>query len=359
MNRFLELMDIASGYRKAFDEAPSEDQWADMTLTAFKQSMGGVMAEAFYDRLPEDQFPPHKIFMAWMCMQKQIDLDNEKMDKRSAEVWKIFHDAGFDCCILKGQAVGRFYDKPHSRQSGDIDIWVDGDRDEVLAFLRSNYEVTNVVYHHAEVKMYEKTEVEVHFMPSWMYNPRINARLQRFFEENKTVQFANYIDGLGFAAPAAEFDAVFSMVHVYRHLLEEGVGLRQVMDYCQVLGQLDESRRSAAYATLCSLRMRRFAAALMYVAQKVYHLPEERMLCAPDPREGEFLLSEIMRAGNFGKYDERYASSGNEGRLRRFMRKFGRQLHFLTHYPSEVLWFPGYRLWQYLWRKTKKYETIG
>lgn len=356
MNKFFELIDIATGHKDAFAENPSDEQWADMTVTAFKQSLGGVLAEAFYDRLSEDQFPPHKIFMAWMCMQKQIDIDNTKMDTRSAEVWRLFHDAGFDCCILKGQAVGRYYEKPHSRQSGDIDIWVDGSREEVLKFLRSRYEVTNVVYHHAEVRMYEKTEVEVHFMPSWMYNPRMNARLQRFFTENKAAQFANSLESYGFAAPTAAFDAVFSMVHVYRHLLEEGVGLRQVMDYCKVLGQLDDAQRSEAYVSLCNLRMRRFAGALMYVAQKVFHLPEEQMICDPDAKEGEFLLSEIMLSGNFGKYDERYASAGNESRLRRFMRKFGRQMHFLTHYPSEVLWFPGYRLWQFLWRKLKRYD---
>lgn len=194
-------------------------------------------------------------------------------------------------------------------------------------------------------------------MPSWMYNPRINARLQRYFEENKAAQFSNCLEDRGFAAPTAAFDAVFSMVHVYRHLLEEGVGLRQVMDYCQVLRQLDAQQRADAFKVLCSLRMRRFAGALMYVAQKVYNLPEELMICAPDCAEGEFLLSEIMLAGNFGKYDDRYRKGENDGRLRRFLRKLGRQMHFLTHYPSEVLWFPGYRVWQYFWRNFKKYET--
>lgn len=356
MNLFFELISIATGNKGSFDAAPSEEQWRSLTMTAFKQSLGGVLSEAFYDRLPEDQFPSHKVFMAWMCMQKQIDIDNKKMDERTAEVWRIFHDSGFKCCILKGQAVARFYPNPHARHSGDIDIWVDGDRDAILSFLRSRYEVTNVVYHHAEVKIYEKTEVEVHFMPSWMYNPRVNARLQRFFADNKDAQFGNFLEDRGYAASTAAFDAVFSMVHIYRHLLEEGVGLRQVMDYCQILKHTDPEQRKAAFKVLASLRMRRFAGALMYVAQKVYGLPSELLICPPDALEGEFLLSEIMLAGNFGKYDERYANGRNDGRLRRFLRKSGRQMHFLTHYPSEVLWFPGYRFWQFVWRKIKRYD---
>jgi len=354
MDKFFELISVATGSKSAFDEDPTEEQWAEITKTAFRQSLGGVLSEAFYDKLPEAQFPSHKVFMAWMCMRRQIELDNNKMDERTAEVWRIFHEAGFNCCILKGRAVARYYPQPNERQSGDIDIWVDGDRDEILTFLRSRYEVTNVVYHHAEVKMYEKTEVEVHFMPSWMYNPRINARLQRYFGYAKRGQFDNYLDDKGFAAPDAAFDAVFSMVHIYRHLLEEGVGLRQVMDYSQIMRQLDDLDRSEALSILRSLKMERFAGALMYVESKVFAMPKELLLCAPDPSEGEFLLSEIMLAGNFGKHDERYTVSG--GRFRRFLGKFRRQMHFITHYPSEVLWFPGYRLWQFFWRKLKRYD---
>ncbi|MBO4769146.1 MAG: nucleotidyltransferase family protein [Bacteroidales bacterium] len=356
MNAFFELIAIAQGRRDSFSEPLGEERWKEVTLTAFKQSLGGVLAEAFYDRLPAEQFPSHQVFMAWMCMQKQVALDNHILDERSAEVYRIFREAGFDCCILKGQAVARFYPKPEERQSGDVDIWVDGDRDRILAFLRERWEVENVVYHHAEVRMFEKTEVEVHFMPSWMYNPRINRRLQKWFEGRKAAQFANMLEERGFAAPTAEFDAVFSMVHVYRHLLEEGVGLRQVMDYYYILHQLDEAARKEAFDTLCSLRMRRFAGALMYVEEEVFGLERELMVCPPDEKAGKFLLGEIMTAGNFGQYDPRYAKVAGEGRLRRFARKMWRQARFVAQYPSEVLWFPGYRLWQFIWRKIKKYD---
>lgn len=356
MNPFFELIAIAQGRLQEFSSPLSEENWKEVTLTAFKQSLGGVMAEAFFDRLPTEQFPSHQVFMAWMCMQKQVALDNGILNERSAEVYRIFSEAGFKCCILKGQAVARFYPKPEERNSGDIDIWIDGDRDAILAFLRERWPVENVVYHHAEVKMFEKTEVEVHFTPSWMYNPVINRRLQEWFRANKASQFTNEIPDLGFAAPTSAFDAVFSMVHIYRHLLEEGVGLRQVMDYYYILHHLNDDARRAAYKVLCSLRMRRFAGALMYVEKEVFALDEGLMVCAPDAKAGRFLLDEIMTAGNFGQFDPRYAKRAGEGRMKRFMRKMWRQMRFVAQYPSEVLWFPGYRLWQFCWRKIKKYD---
>lgn len=356
MNPFYELIAVAQGRRNCLSGDVTEETWKQITLAAFRQALGGVLAEAFYDRLPAEQFPPHQIFISWMCKQQQVALYNHLLDERSADACRIFREAGFDCCILKGQAVARFYPKPEERQGGDVDIWVDGDRDRILAFLRKQWNVDNVVYHHAELKMFDDAEVEVHFTPSWMYNPRINRRLQRWFARERAAQFANYLSDKGFSAPSARFDAIFSMVHIYRHLLEEGVGLRQVMDYYYILHQLDAVQRKEAFSLLSSLRMRRFAAALMYVEREVFGLGDELMLCPPDEKAGAFLLEEIMIAGNFGQFDPRYARSSKDGRLKRFMRKSRRQMRFLGEYPSEVLWYPGYRLWQFIWRKIKKYD---
>lgn len=356
MNEFFELISIAMGHKKEFDKAPSEEEWLRISNAAVKQSLGGVLSEVFYDRIPSEQFPSHRTFMGWMCMQKKTEMNNKRLNERSAEVYRIFKDAGFDCCILKGQAVARYYPKPEERMTGDIDIWVAGDRQKIIDFLRSRYEVTNIVYHHAEVKMYDNDEVEVHFMPSWMYNPDTNRVLQSFFEHNEADQMANMIPELGFAAPDVQFDAVFSMVHIYRHLLEEGVGLRQVMDYYYILRQLGPDAGPWVMEAVDSFRMHRFAGALMYVLQQVFHLEDEYLLCKPDVRAGKFLLDEIMLAGNFGQFDARYRNADDDSRLKRFMRKMRRQSRFILQYPSEVLWFPGYRLWQFLWRKIKRYD---
>ena len=105
-----------------------------------------------------------------------------------------------------------------------------------------------------------------------------------------------------------------------------------------------------------SFRMHRFAGALMYVLQQVFQLEDEYLLCKPNVRAGKFLLDEIMLAGNFGQFDARYRNSDDDSRLKRFMRKMRRQSRFILQYPSEVLWFPGYRLWQFLWRKIKGYD---
>ena len=100
--------------------------------------------------------------------------------------------------------------------------------------------------------------------------------------------------------------------------------------------------------------MERFCQALMYVLQEVFGLQADRMICLPDAQEGQFLLSEILQAGNFGHADERnhlkFSKWGN------FWQKTFRNWRFVSHYHREVLWNPWYRLAQFAWRIYKGYN---
>ena len=132
-------------------------------------------------------------------------------------------------------------------------------------------------------------------------------------------------------------------------------------DVCTA-SHIDVKNESAAtkaetVRVLKRLKMLRFAAAMMYVQQVLFGLEEEYLITEPDEREGRFFLDEIMKAGNFGHHDARYLykGSGKETRQHYFFRKQRRNFRFLTHYPSEVLWHPVFRIWQYFWRRKKGY----
>lgn len=70
-------------------------------------------------------------------------------------------------------------------------------------------------------------------------------------------------------------------------------------------------------------------------------MQREYLLCEPNEKEGRFLLDDIMRGGNFGKYR-------NDSRRRN---SAARMLALLPHYPSEVMWVVRWKCWHWLWRK--------
>ena len=235
------------------------------------------------------------------------------------------------------------------RTPGDIDIWLHGERDEILEYVRWHVPDCKPVYHHVDFPVVDDVSIEVHFTPTWMNSPIRNRRLQRFFH-SFNFQFSNF-NSSELPVPNAAFNRVYILVHIYRHLFAEGIGLRQLLDYYFVLKQgFTESEREETLRILRSLGMMRFTRAVMWMLQEVFGMPDRYLLTSPDAKEGRFLLDEIMLAGNFGKYDERMQRAAGEGTFRWGLRKVLRNFRFVRSYPSEVLWSPIFKVWHLFWR---------
>ena len=383
-----ELIQVALGNREKLSRMPSEKEWEGLFDFAFQQTLVGVMLSGL-ERLPDEQLPPLEVKLEWIGHVQIIEQTNRVMNQQTEEVVKRLRQDGFDCVVLKGQGLAQLYPEPLRRMSGDIDVWVwpsDGlavrgerlaeRRDTIVKYLRSKGVNGRVVYHNVPVEnWFEETEVEVHFTPSWMNNYFTNLRLQRWFsDERLAVSEIELCTGERIPVPGIAFNAVFVLQHIYRHLFGSGIGLRQMMDYYFVLRQVSEFKvqgskdQVSGYRLAVSddilhhtsyilhqLHMMKFAAAVMWVLKEVMGMPEEWMLCQPNEKEGRWLLSEILRAGNFGHYDDRIAIPENESKIHSFFRITRQNLRLLGHFPDETLWNPAYRAWHYCWRKVKGY----
>ena len=340
---FLELLQISIGSRDTLSSVPSVAKWNALYEESEKQSVLGFML-AGIERLPKGQRPPQELLLQWIGVGQLIEQQNKHVNERCVDLATFFADSGFRSCILKGQGTALYYEHPEYRQCGDIDIWVEGDRDVILDFLRKNcYKIDSIDIKHTDVHIFDDVPVEVHFLPSWMYCPPINKRLMHFFEEEANRQFANYDERTGFTHTTLEFDLVYSMVHIYRHIFSEGIGLRQLMDYYYILQNSSEVQRAQAFEVLCGLRMKSFVGGIMWILQECFGMKKE------------FLLSEILTAGNFGHYDDRMKRIDHNKRFARGIVQFKKNLRFVSYYPSEVLWSPLWKLWHWGWRKRKGY----
>ena len=360
MEAFFELVQIAVGRRESLSAPPqTREEWDALCKLTAKHNLLGVtfpVIDAIHDTMDT---LPLGIYTRWAMTTEKIGKKNAKLMEYCRELHRNFLADGYRSCILKGQAAAALYPDPKLRQSGDIDIWVEGERQAVVDYLRERCEVRKVVYHHCDTKLMPKVGVEVHFTPSWMNAPGANRRLQNWFDSVKDMQFSNYSEDLGFCVPTLRFNAVYMLVHIYRHVLEEGVGLRQLLDYYYVLIHLSGSDRSAVLNDLRQLKLDGFAASVMYVLQEVFLMDEGLLLMPADCKGGRFLLEEIMIAGNFGRYDERNVHDKKEGLIAHGRRKVGRGLRYFIHYPSEVLFMPYYIVWQYFWRRRRGYLYKG
>ena len=170
------------------------------------------------------------------------------------------------------------------------------------------------------------------------------------------------LDGVEIPVMKTEMNLVYQMNHVYRHLIDEGVGLRQIVDYYFLLRYYNEhelpsiDHKLDINKAIENLGMKRFTGALMYVLRELLGMPEEYLLCAASVKDGQFLMNEILMSGNFGHGDTRMsafnANSGYlSGRVSQAWRRFKRNMRFLTSYPGEVIWEPIVRVEHFVWKK--------
>ena len=361
---FFQLIQVALNRRVVLEKTPSEKEWEALLVLAKKQAVVGLTFETLDSLNRCNQSPPLPVLYEWIGINEQNKQRNYLVNKRCIELEKLFLNAGYRCCVLKGQGTSLYYNNPLCRQSGDIDLWVkkkgkvkvENVRKDVLKFAEGEgYHISQIDIKHSDINFFNDVPVEIHFMPSWMYNPFRNRKLQRFFAELTNKQFGNYDQQVGFTHTTVDFDIVFSLVHIYRHVFEEGIGLRQLLDYYHILLHSDNEQRKEAIKFLKGLGMRAFAGGVMWVLKECFALNDKYLLCEVNVRHGRFLLSEILIAGNFGHYDIRFNHQSKEKRLSNGFIQLKRNLHFLCFYPSEVLWSPFWKIWHYCWRKWKGY----
>lgn len=348
---FLELLHVSLDYRAELSRIPSDYEWQQLFQLSKKQALLGITYKAI-EQLPIHQRPPKQLILQWIAASERIKYLNEKLNAKAIEISQQFYNDGFRNIILKGQGVARYYKNLYLyRTPGDIDIWLDGSRKDIIAYVQQFMPDSPIFYHHMDFPKIDGIEIEVHFTPSWMNSYFTNKKLQKLFNEQKEELFnKDYTNISEIPTPSLAFDRVYILVHIFRHLFHEGIGLRQLLDYYFVLRQgFTADEQESALLILRSLKMGRFTSATMWVLQEVFGLENEYLLTTPNEKDGRFLLEEIMIAGNFGHYDRRIVRGENDSNLRYGLRKVKHNFRFFHSYPSEVLWSPLFKLWHYLW----------
>ncbi len=361
---FFELLQVAIGNRKTLTRPLTDDEWASMYGICEKQALLGI-AFAGVEKLPKEQYPPFDVLAEWVHDAQVAKDRNKLLNQRCKEVCEYFEHDGFNSCILKGQSNLANYPEylKDYRTAGDIDVlcWPKNgnlDNVKVLAYVKGLYATalkdlkSEIMYHHVDWE-FAGIPVEIHFRASFFFNPLYNRKFQKWV--NDSLHSFVCLKEKEFPIPSVSFNAVYQLVHIYRHLFSEGIGLRQILDYYFVLQTLSvplhrgkcgevRDKRLEIMHVIEQLGMKKFAGAVMYVLQTVFAMPDTYLLCPPDKKEGEFLLSEIMISGNFGRSDNRVEAvrkvKDTKDHFSTFIAREKFVFRLLRHYPSEAIWAP-------------------
>ena len=410
---FFDFLRFCIGSDSEIPSSLKEADWKELYAIAQKQCLVGILFDGI-KKLPAEHVGMKKeLLLQWMAESQMLEKANVRLNDAAILVSEWFRKKGFRTCILKGQGNALMYPNPYSRTPGDIDIWVEGGDKRVISFVRSISPHEKACYHHIEFPSYKGVEIEVHYRPSFLLCFWHNRKLQKYYERVKEEQFSHRVM-LGeqgeIAIPTVEFNLIFQLTHIYAHLMNEGIGLRQLLDYYFVLCDFYKVHQKSSKITpslftlkegstshpdplssgarektalRCSEPLRykdggpskvspdcagwdrlgvvqeefkelglwKFAGAIMYIMQEVFGMPASRLIVPPNEKYGRFVLNEVLEAGNFGKHDAR--NRFGKSKLGHNLQRVYRDMRLVRYFPAEALCEPLFRVWHFFWRKSR------
>ena len=235
---FFDFLRFCIGSESEIPSSLKEADWKELYRIAQKQCLVGILFDGIQKLPPAEVGMSKDLLLQWMMQCQMLEKANLRLNDAAIQVSEWFRKKGFRTCILKGQGNALLYPNGLHRMPGDIDIWVEGGDKRVISFVRSISSHEKACYHHIEFPSYKGVEVEVHYRPSFLLCFWHNRKLQKYYEKVKEEQFSHLVM-LGeqgeIAIPTVEFNLIFQLTHIYAHLMNEGIGLRQLLDYYYVL----------------------------------------------------------------------------------------------------------------------------
>ena len=322
-------------------KAPAVSDWHTLYDFADKQKIIGVC-----DPTRHEVQIDLEVLSLWMGAALQISDCNTLLNKRAVELWQVLKQAGFRCCILKGQGNAEMYPNPLSRMPGDIDVWIDAEEDTIQRFVRERFPDAKECFKHIKFPLFDDVEVDVHQTPLKLRYPQHQRRLQGWIDQHKEEQFNHFVKLTGtdveVAVPTARFNAVYQLGHIMIHLFDQGVGFRQLIDYFYVLKELADislEEREKIVHTWKMFGMSRLASAVMWIESDVLGLHENYLLVTPNRKLGERLLADVLEGGNFGHYSTRQSYRHKRQKYKKRISSLSRLIGLAPLFPSEAVFW--------------------
>lgn len=283
--------------------------YAAIMQLAEEQSVLGLVTAGL------EQVKDVKVTQEWLLQfigqTLQIEQQNKDLNVFLARLIELLRQQDVYAVLVKGQGIAQCYERPLWRASGDVDLLLSYTNYEkakkVLEPLAVDLEDEYKSFKHLGMTMKGGHVVELH----GTMHSRLSRRLDMVIDEAQNDVFCGgsvrswMNSGTSVFLPSPDNDVIFVFTHILHHYYIEGIGLRQICDWCRLLW------RYQSEIDVRSLEKRLWEAGLMsewkaFAALAVDWLgiPVEAMpLYSPNncwSRKAKRIMKFVMECGNFG-----------------------------------------------------------
>lgn len=281
--------------------------WSEVYRLASEQSVIGVVLAGIEHSYVK---PPQEELLQWIGEVQILEQQNQAMNQFIAKLIEKLRSSDIYVLLLKGQGVAQCYERPLWRSSGDVDLFLSDANytkaEKLLSPLASSIDIEISYAKHKALTIDEWT-VELHgSLRSGLW-----GSLDRELDKVQYDVFCggnvrSWLNGKSQVfMPRADEDVVYVFSHILQHFYKEGIGLRQICDWCRLLwkfkdkldyGLLESRIRKAGMMT----EWKAFAA----LAVDYLGMPSEAMpmysTSSKWSKKASKILTFVLETGNFG-----------------------------------------------------------
>lgn len=324
----------------------TEQQWQQVFVVAMQHTVDGIVYDGL-QKLPVDLLPSKMLLFKWTARVDAIERRNTWMDTIIAQQSVFFDKNAVRPVLLKGQGLAACYNNPRRRVCGDIDWYFRSKEDRKYLFHTLDnlgievHRSAGFSYHY----VWNDCETEHQSKMIDLHNPFLQKYIRRLEEEQLDKQVVLPIGQTQVYLPSPLLSFIQVNAHILKHLLSFGIGIRQFCDSARIClrfkGDVDGAELKAVYKRLGILK---WIHLLHAVLVKQIGLSEE-YLPFPLPKnvDADWMVNEVMTAGNFGFHDSRVdliKENETNHRVDTFKRWRGNFMRYVQYAPMEAISFP-------------------
>lgn len=317
---FFELLRAGLWENEATLDQYKKVDYDDVFRLADEQSVTGLVT-AGIGHVHDVRIPQEKVFQ-FIYTALQLEQQNQALNDFVVWLIETLRKEDVYTLLVKGQGIAQCYERPLWRASGDVDLLLSDDNykraKRILLPLADEVEKEYKSFKHIGLTMKGGFVVELH----GTLHSRLSRRVDRSIDiAQKDVFYDGNVRSWQNGAiqvflPGIDDDVIFVFTHILHHFYIDGIGLRQICDWCRLLWTYKDSLNQG----LLESRIRQmglmsewkaFAAlAVDWLGMPVEALP----LYSSDrkwSKKAEKIIAFILETGNFGH--NRKAASGKVG----------------------------------------------
>lgn len=305
---FLELVRAGLWEKEARLLPFGEVDYDEIMRLAEMQSVDGLVTEGIEHI--QDVKAPQDVLLQFIGSALQLEQANIAMNEFLVKLVKKLRKTDVYALLVKGQGVAQCYEKPFWRASGDIDLLLDEKNykkaEKLLAPLaEEDHGEEPVKMHHALI--INGFDIELHGKMPFLMSKRVDRVIDEAIANALKMGGVRVwsLDDTDIYLPNPDNDVIIVWTHMLHHFFIEGVGLRQICDWCRLLWKFKNSLNRG----LLEKRIRK--AGLMTewqvfgtLAVEYLGMPTEAMPFYKDSkgtrRKAKRVLARVMKSGNFG-----------------------------------------------------------